>query len=542
MAKQSRRARRPGPRPPVAASDPLEASGSGRSPRPWSRGGSWRSSSTSSAGRPSEPTRRGSPPGPTATSGSPRPTADQIGRIDHLGGDLRVLDRDLRRADPDGITLGPARRGTSGSPSRRRPDRPDHRRRGRHRVRRPDRRQPARGDHARARRQPLVHRDRRRPVGRDRPDHPGRRRSPSSRPACRPGRARPGSPPGPTAPSGSPSRRAGGEIGRITTAGRHHRVRHPATAGRQPARRDRRRARRRPLVHRARRPTRSAGSRTAGGDHRVHRRARPPTDAPTGITAGPDGNLWFTEASGADQVGRITPAGRHHRVRRRRPRPPSARRDRRRARRQPLVHRAGANQIGQVVLPQSIIDRRPATRDASATGAVRPSRSRRSTTGSTATNAANFAATIDYGDGTERPGIIRRRGIRRAASRSRPHTYAAPGPFTATVTIGTADRRRSPRSRHRHRDLAADAQADRSTGSRPAAEHPGRRPSPTRTRRPSPRLHRDDRLGRRHAPRRPSSPSLGRAGARLRRLRRPRSTPTAGPVVDHLTIADHRNG
>lgn len=29
---------------------------------------------------------------------------------------------------------------------------------------------------------------------------------------------------------------------------------------------------------------------------------------PTGITTGPDGNLWFTEATG-NQIGRMTPAG-----------------------------------------------------------------------------------------------------------------------------------------------------------------------------------------------------------------------------------------
>src|SRR5438874_555681 len=33
-----------------------------------------------------------------------------------------------------------------------------------------------------------------------------------------------------------------------------------------------------------------------------------PSSNPTGITAGPDGNLWFTEI-GANKVGRITTAG-----------------------------------------------------------------------------------------------------------------------------------------------------------------------------------------------------------------------------------------
>ena len=43
--------------------------------------------------------------------------------------------------------------------------------------------------------------------------------------------------------------------------------------------------------------TRSAGSRPRRRRHRVPR-PRPPTALPGGITAGPDGNLWFTEAGG----------------------------------------------------------------------------------------------------------------------------------------------------------------------------------------------------------------------------------------------------
>ena len=60
--------------------------------------------------------------------------------------------------------------------------------------------------------------------------------------------------------------------------------------------------------------------------------------SPAGITAGPDGNLWFTEA-GTDKIGRITPTGVDHRV----PgphQPDSAPLGHHgRARRQPLVHR-----------------------------------------------------------------------------------------------------------------------------------------------------------------------------------------------------------
>ena len=51
--------------------------------------------------------------------------------------------------------------------------------------------------------------------------------------------------------------------------------------------------------------TRSAGSRRQGSSPSSRSRRRA---AVLGITAGPDGNLWFTE-SGANQIGRITPAG-----------------------------------------------------------------------------------------------------------------------------------------------------------------------------------------------------------------------------------------
>jgi streptogramin lyase len=34
-----------------------------------------------------------------------------------------------------------------------------------------------------------------------------------------------------------------------------------------------------------------------------------PGSYPIGITAGPDGNVWFTEFSGPAYVGRVTPAG-----------------------------------------------------------------------------------------------------------------------------------------------------------------------------------------------------------------------------------------
>ena len=75
--------------------------------------------------------------------------------------------------------------------------------------------------------------------------------------------------------------------------------------GSQPSLRHRRRSRRQPLVHRAARGQDRADH-PERHDHRVS-----DSDVgsfPQGITAGRDGNLWFTEAF-ASKIGRITPSG-----------------------------------------------------------------------------------------------------------------------------------------------------------------------------------------------------------------------------------------
>ena len=281
--------------------------------------------------------------------------------------------------------LSESRRGptaTSGSPRRRQQDRPDHAGRRHHRVRHPHRQQP--------------------PTG---------------------------SPPGRTATSGSPST-AADKIGRITHSRRHHRVPIP-TASSQPVRHHGR-AGRQPLVHRAQRqqdrpdhhrpaPSPSSPSPRPAAPHADHRRAGrqplvhreqrqqdrpdharpasspsspspPPAVSPAGITAGPDGNLWFTESE-RQQDRPDHHRRRHHRVRRS-PRPAAARaasrpgpdgnlwftesdgnkigrittggvitefpiptrrqparRDRGRAGRQPLVHRERGNKIGRITTP-----------------------------------------------------------------------------------------------------------------------------------------------------------------------------------------------
>ena len=159
-----------------------------------------------------------------------------------------------------------------------------------------------------------------------------------------------------------------------------------------------------------------------------------PQDDPFRITGGPDGNLWVTETN-ANKIDRVTPQG----VITQFSIPTSGS--------FPQAITLGpddnlwftetnANQIGQVVLTQSITN--PTGTPASAVATL-PSSFEVATfaDNSTATNAANFSATIDYGDGTTGPGTI-------LPVNSRPgtymvlgsHAYATTGTFTARVTIG----------------------------------------------------------------------------------------------------------
>ena len=149
----------------------------------------------------------------------------------------------------------------------------------------------------------------------------------------------------PTATSGSPrSRRAGSAAS--PPPGRHrvlHRLGHQRGRG---AVGHRRRARRQPLVHRVRSATGSGAS-----PRRASSPSSPPASPraarPRGITAGPDGNLWFTEGDG-DRIGRITPAGVVTEFSRRHHAGQPAPRHHRRPGRQPLVHRAAGDRIGRI--------------------------------------------------------------------------------------------------------------------------------------------------------------------------------------------------
>ena len=195
------------------------------------------------------------------------------------------------------------------------------------------------------------------------------------------GAARRTSPPAPTATSGSPRRR-GDAIGRITPAGRHHRVhdrpRPPnaspsgitagpdgnlwftekataaGSAGSRPRGVDHRVHRRltrerQPHGDHRRAPTatsgspssgpaRSAASPRPGDDHRVHAPASRRRPRPTASPPGPDGNLWFTEQR-RHGIGRITPAGAITEFTAGITADSAPDRHRRRARRQPVVHR-----------------------------------------------------------------------------------------------------------------------------------------------------------------------------------------------------------
>jgi hypothetical protein len=77
---------------------------------------------------------------------------------------------------------------------------------------------------------------------------------------------------------------------------------------------------------------------------------------PYGIAAGPHRNLWFAEYV-ANQIGRITPGGRHHRV----PHPHRQQRSyrhHRRPRRQPVVHR-GNRQPDRAAHPPGVFTEFP---------------------------------------------------------------------------------------------------------------------------------------------------------------------------------------
>ena len=168
-----------------------------------------------------------------------------------------------------------------------------------HRIPRSYRGCQSRHDHSGPRRQPLVHR-----VGQ--PTRSGRstRRptpspsSPSLPPSMFPDLA--GSRRAPTATSGSP--RDVNQIGMINPT--THAITEFALPTAVPARRDHGGPRRQPLVHRAGDNDRD----DQPGDPRHHRVRRPYRQCRShGITAGPDGNLWFTESS-ANKIGEINPA------------------------------------------------------------------------------------------------------------------------------------------------------------------------------------------------------------------------------------------
>ena len=160
-----------------------------------------------------------------------------------------------------------------------------------HRVPRPDRPVPTLGDHSGSRRQPLVHRATARQDRDDQPDDPRHHRVPHPH---RQFRSCMGSRRAPTATSGSPSCMPS-QIGMIN----------PTT-------------------------------------HAITEFPRPPPAAePYGITAGPDGNLWFTELRRRPDRDDQPDDPRHHRVRHphRQCRSPG---DHGGPRRQPLVHRDAA--------------------------------------------------------------------------------------------------------------------------------------------------------------------------------------------------------
>ena len=182
---------------------------------------------------------------------------------------------------------------------RRQPDRADYPGRRRHRVqRRHHRRRGPLRHHGRPRWQPVVHGIERRP---DRADHPGRASSPSSAPASPPARPLSASRPAPTATCGSRNLTATGSGGLPRSASS------PSSAPASPPARSPSASRPAPMA--------TCGSRKLVGN-RIGRitplgvvtefsAGITAGAGPLGITAGPDGNLWFTEPNG-NRIGRIS--------------------------------------------------------------------------------------------------------------------------------------------------------------------------------------------------------------------------------------------
>ena len=126
---------------------------------------------------------------------------------------------------------------------------------------------------------------------------------------------------------------AANSIGRITHQRRHpqlHRPQDPVS------RRDRGWSRRRPLVHQLGRTVRSGGSPRAAPSAATPTRHQPDS---RGITAGPDGALWFTNRDN-DSIGRITTSGAITQLHPRRA--STFLWESRPARRRPLVHQLGS--------------------------------------------------------------------------------------------------------------------------------------------------------------------------------------------------------
>ena len=256
----------------------------------------------------------------------------------------------------------------SGSPKPTEPDRANHARRRRHRVQpqRPNSQQRPVRHHGRPRRQPLVHRVQRQP------------RSAGSRPPASITEfgAANGRPPQPARRDhGRAGRqplvhrvRAATSIGRITPAG----VVTEFSAGITPNSEPVRASRPAPTATSGSPSTgqrRSAGSRPAGASP-SSAPASPPAASPIGITAGPDGNLWFTE-HGRQPHRPDHARRRRHRVQRRHHRRQPARRDHGRPRRQPLVHRAPGNRIGRIT-PAGASPSSPGSQPSSRTQSASP--------------------------------------------------------------------------------------------------------------------------------------------------------------------------
>jgi streptogramin lyase len=162
------------------------------------------------------------------------------------------------------------------------------------------------------------------------------------------------------------------------------------------------------------------------------------SDVPTDVALGADGNIYFTDpiAIGEDPVGQITPSGT---ITLYQTTTPSAEATGIAAGPDNNIWftEPGANQIGQLVLPESVTG---LTAESNTVYATIPADLNDGSFSdlSSATNSTNFLAMFDYGDGSNGPADVTSPYNFGEYEVVSGHTYTTPGTYPATLTVYNA--------------------------------------------------------------------------------------------------------